>query len=448
MYVYITISNVGGDAGPFDLYSNVDSYLSAFAEDVPVATLEAGASFEAPDGTTIVKIQSANSLCFNFVNVGISVPIYYYFEPLGNTNYQADFVDGGTYAYVYGYFNGYWSADFSQPGNHLVKLNTDRSVDQSFDILEGIGFHTVFLGATLKELPDLSLIVVGFFLTFNGDTVNRILRLLPNGEYDPEFNSGTGFNNYTTSVQADTSGRLYITGRFTSYDGIPCNRLVRLTSTGSFDASYDTGTGFNNATIFSLLNDDGSIYISGYFTQYDGSTVPTGIVKLDENAVVDATFDAGVGFNVGNLEPISMARITGEDAFYCAGYFTQYKGVAEPYIVKLLKDGSKDPSFDAGTGFNNTVSSIKVIFNDRLLVTGAFSSYNGETSFNHIILNKDGTVYLTFPVNYFCVYVIGNNLYGSNYSDFYNNIIYVHDPSVTTTTTTTVAPTTTTTTTV
>lgn len=70
MYVFITISNVGADAGPFDLYSDLDGYISAFEVGVPKASLEAGyASSLVPNGTTQVKIQSVNELCNNFVNV-------------------------------------------------------------------------------------------------------------------------------------------------------------------------------------------------------------------------------------------------------------------------------------------------------------------------------------------------------------------------------------------
>lgn len=72
MYAYITISNVGADAGPFNLYSDLDSYTSAFESNVPKSFLEAGyASNLVPDGTLVIRIQSANENCGNFVNVSL-----------------------------------------------------------------------------------------------------------------------------------------------------------------------------------------------------------------------------------------------------------------------------------------------------------------------------------------------------------------------------------------
>lgn len=443
MYAYITISNVGADAGPFNLYTDLDGYISAFETDIPRASLEAGyATNLVPDGTTIIKIQSVNTECNNFLPVSLQNPLVYYFEPQDGSTYMNDFILSGTYTYVYGYWNGYFSETSTVPGNHIVKLNPDRSVDATFDIGQGPEFHIVYLGATLTELPDLSLIFVGFFLTFNGATVNRILKLLPDGTRDPSFVTGIGFNNYTTSVQRDTSGRLYITGIYNEYDGSSVGRgLVRLLADGSLDNTYDSGVGFNNASVYSLLNTDNSMYISGYFTQYKGISCPTGIIKVDEDANVDPSFDGGIGFDVGNLEPISMARITGESSFYCAGYFTQYKGINEPYIIKLDENGDKDTSFDAGTGFDGVVGAIKVIWGDRLFVTGYFNNYNGTASIQHIILYKDGTVYKSFPtVTYTNMYIIGNEVFATDYADpnYYNVKIWEHDPSVTTTTTTTV----------
>lgn len=72
MYLYLSISNAGADAGPFDLYSNVDNYISAFATDVPKDSLEKGYPTKAPDGTTDVKIKSVNQFCNNSVIVPIT----------------------------------------------------------------------------------------------------------------------------------------------------------------------------------------------------------------------------------------------------------------------------------------------------------------------------------------------------------------------------------------
>lgn len=72
MTVYITFTSFGSDAGPFNLYSNVDGYTSAFAAGVSKAQLLAGfPSNSVPDGTTIVRAKSFG-VCNNFVDIPIS----------------------------------------------------------------------------------------------------------------------------------------------------------------------------------------------------------------------------------------------------------------------------------------------------------------------------------------------------------------------------------------
>ena len=71
MYVFITLTSAGADAGPFNLYSNVDGFVSAFATNVPKATLLAGYAVTAPAGTTTVRIISVG-VCTNFIDVTVS----------------------------------------------------------------------------------------------------------------------------------------------------------------------------------------------------------------------------------------------------------------------------------------------------------------------------------------------------------------------------------------
>jgi len=71
MFVYITLTSAGADAGPFNLYSNVDGYVSAFATNISRATLLAGYSTTAPAGTTTVRIISTG-VCTNFIDVTVS----------------------------------------------------------------------------------------------------------------------------------------------------------------------------------------------------------------------------------------------------------------------------------------------------------------------------------------------------------------------------------------
>jgi hypothetical protein len=68
--VTITLTTAGSDTGPFNLYSDLDGYISAFETGVAKAALLAGyTSALVPNGTTVVRVASSNPLCSNYVDI-------------------------------------------------------------------------------------------------------------------------------------------------------------------------------------------------------------------------------------------------------------------------------------------------------------------------------------------------------------------------------------------
>ena len=73
MTVLITLTIAGINTGPFNLYSDVDGYVSAFEEGVLKSSLEAGyTSYTVPDGTSIVRVMS-NGECTNYIDIPITL---------------------------------------------------------------------------------------------------------------------------------------------------------------------------------------------------------------------------------------------------------------------------------------------------------------------------------------------------------------------------------------
>jgi hypothetical protein len=71
MTVLITLTTAGTDTGPFDLYSNLDGYVSAFETGVSKAALVAGySSALVPNGTTTIRIKSTGT-CVNYIDVTV-----------------------------------------------------------------------------------------------------------------------------------------------------------------------------------------------------------------------------------------------------------------------------------------------------------------------------------------------------------------------------------------
>ena len=70
MTVLITLTTAGSDSGPFNLYSDVDGFTSAFEVGVAKIDLLAGYSSSlVPDPTTIIRVMSSNPLCTNYIDL-------------------------------------------------------------------------------------------------------------------------------------------------------------------------------------------------------------------------------------------------------------------------------------------------------------------------------------------------------------------------------------------
>ena len=72
MTVLITLTIAGTDSGPFDLYSDINGYTSAFESGVSRASLLAGySSALVPNFTTIVRVQSTGD-CSNNLDITLT----------------------------------------------------------------------------------------------------------------------------------------------------------------------------------------------------------------------------------------------------------------------------------------------------------------------------------------------------------------------------------------
>ena len=69
MTILITLNTIGIDCSIFDIYSDVDGFLSAFETDVPKASLSAGfSSANVPDRTATIRVK-AKGVCTNYIDL-------------------------------------------------------------------------------------------------------------------------------------------------------------------------------------------------------------------------------------------------------------------------------------------------------------------------------------------------------------------------------------------
>lgn len=274
------------------------------------------------------------------------------------------------------------------PVNRIARLHNDGSLDTTFST--GTGMNSVVY--VFCEQPDQKIVVGGWFTSYNNQTANYIIRLNPDGSVDSTFNTGTGFDYRVETFAIQQDGKILVGGDFNLYNGISSVNIVRLNPDGSFDSTFVTGTGFgNNWTKSISIQQDGKIIVGGNFTSYNGTTANY-IARLNSDGSIDPTFNTGSGFN----GIVMITAIQPDGKILAGGDFTAYNGNNVTRIIRLNPDGSPDTSFDPGTGFNDRPRTISVQQNGRIVIGGTFTEFNGTTAKLIARLNYDGSQDTTF----------------------------------------------------
>lgn len=301
------------------------------------------------------------------------------------------------------YLGGLFSTYFGSNAKNILCINYNGGVDTSF--FTGTGFNNEV--NCIIESNNGKIIIGGKFTNYNGINSNRIIRLNSDGTVDNTFNVGTGFNNTVLSITTQTDGKLIIGGDFTNYNSTPINRIIRLNIDGTIDNTFSIGTGFNNSVKTSAIQSDGKIIIGGAFTNFNGVNRER-IIRLNTNGTIDTTYISTIGQNppltstVGFNNDVNSIVINPDGTSIIGGDFTTYGVVVDGIsiianrIIKLNTNGTKNTNNYFGTGFNSSVKCIKTLQDGKMLIGGSFTTFNNTSSNKIIRFNIDGTRDVTF----------------------------------------------------
>jgi uncharacterized delta-60 repeat protein len=278
----------------------------------------------------------------------------------------------------------------------IVKIDSTGSLDPSFNMGIGLGSGGVTF---ITQQPDGKYLVgASNMFAYSGSSSTRIFRANQNGTFDSTFNSGTGFDNQPNNAATNPDNSNVIVGQFTTYSGSSVNSIVKVTPSGTIDTTFNTGFGFNSTVLNSISRQpDGKFIVVGTFSQYSSSNnyITRTNLSGSRSAGPGSGFNTGVGFNgqVNTLVTQSDGKIL------VGGNFTTYSGSSNiNFIVRLNTDGTRDTTFNIGTGFNTTVNNISLQSDGKMVCVGNFTSYSGSTTNRIVRINTDGTRDTTFNV--------------------------------------------------
>lgn len=238
----------------------------------------------------------------------------------------------------------------------------------------------------------------GQLILASGDSYNQtrvfgLARTNANGQLDATFGIPNNLSSRIfTTLALQPDGKILAGGRvdFNFASGLTPNNLHRYNPDGTYDNSFTQGTHDNDGTIKKILVlPNGNILVAGSFTSFNGVTTGR-LVRLLPNGTVDATYAIGTGAN----STIESMLLLPDGKIIIVGAFTSFNGIAVNRMARLNTDGSVDALFTGSA--NNTVFSIAAMSGNELLVAGNFTIISSLTRNRVAVLSQNGGVVNSF----------------------------------------------------
>ena len=314
-------------------------------------------------------------------------PVWMYKVGTGLIDYRAYtmHVDANQNIFVGGDFTTY-NGSFR---NDITKLDRYGHIDYSFK--PGTGFNGSVMDIVTQ--PDGKVIVCGQFSSYNGTNVQNIVRLNPNGTIDNSFNAGTGFTGYSANVLAlgiQSDGKIIVAGDFGLYNGTSVSRIVRLLPNGSLDGTFTPSSGPNDFVLDLIVKPNDDILICGKFGTYAG-TSRARIALLTNNGILNNFFVPASAYAHNDIRAMAIQN---DGKILVGGEFYSYTDSQDRRIGRLNSDGSADLTFVSNAAMYNFPESIGILPNGRIVIGSGMVSIvesNGtEVAFKNLDLTMAG----------------------------------------------------------
>jgi uncharacterized delta-60 repeat protein len=258
--------------------------------------------------------------------------------------------------------------------------------------------------------PDGKFVIGGSFIGVNARPRNNFARLNSDGSLDLSFDSSWGADGEVTWIARQADGKILLTGWFTSVNGVRRDRIARLNPDGSLDIGFNPASGLANAHAerIVLLPKGCALIVadrdfpadrtqSFYLLGADDTIEPVFniLIQPDDKILVDSSCTVDGAHWPG---PVRLNTDGSLDRGFHAAVSGAWKMALQPdgkvlvvhgnSVVRLNPDGSLDARFQAEPG-NGSFHAIALQSDGQLLVGGYFASVNGIPRGSIARLNND-----------------------------------------------------------
>ena len=240
----------------------------------------------------------------------------------------------------------------------FVRINPNGLPDTTLMVDAYLGGH-IFNFALYNENK---LVVFGNWTNWLGDSISQhgLRRVeLPSCELDASFQNiienvvDSGFISHVYDIFVLDDGKIIIVGRFKLSGVDKIQGIARLNSNGSLDTTFNNsnnlssdiyGSNIGNINTISLLHDNSSYLIGGYFKSYQGYERHC-LVKTDLNGFIDPNSLNGLGVDTiseylangptNHSSGVTQILPTKNGKYYIAGQIDGFNGTTTQPVFRI-----------------------------------------------------------------------------------------------------------------
>lgn len=225
------------------------------------------------------------------------------------------------------------------PVGSIARIKADRSIDQDF-LADVMGFGRMTALAPYRD----GFVIAGAFTEIGEQAIANLATF---GADDSFASVIPGFFPSSTARALGTSdGGVVFMGSFGgAFSPLPTAiGLLKLRPDGTINSSFAPSIPPNSAED-AVEQPDGRIIFAGRA----GAGVPgspvLNLFRLNANGSLDATFNNQSPITGGTGQGLTAVAVDAQGRVVVAGSFTTFQGVVRPGLVRLLSNGTVDPSF-------------------------------------------------------------------------------------------------------
>jgi uncharacterized delta-60 repeat protein len=284
---------------------------------------------------------------------------------------------------------GDFTAVDGKPRSGLARLFSDGSLDETFNIVEPLKLRVRCLAA-----EDEDHFLVGGILSGAKGDVFQLARVVGSGGIDTRFRVNAGVEGRVDSILIYTNGVIFIGGSFQQINGVIRGNLARLNEDGSVHAAFDGMVGANGP-VYALARDGtGKIWVGGDFSTFDGKVCPGFARMLDSGALEPPALSLSA-VPGGRVHAISTRR---DGGVALAGQFAFGTGGEERALLQFSTTGELElqNSRTEAIGLRRELFAVAIQPDNKLVVGGSFSGlrFDVTSTGRHGLARIDSTATL------------------------------------------------------